>query len=58
MSGNGLAAHLALYAGCITSCIFRGLSVGNALPESPFMAVLRGLWPGGAVPFVSTPLFV
>lgn len=22
------------------------------------MAVLRGLWPGGAVPFASTPLFV
>lgn len=57
MSGNGLAAHLALYAGCITSCIFRGLSVGNTLPGSPFMAVLRGLWAGGAVPLASTHLF-
>ena len=57
MSGNGLAAHLALYAGCITSCIFRGLSVGNTLPGSPFTAVLRGLWAGGAVPFAGTALF-
>ena len=39
MSGNGLAGHFALYAGCITNCIFRGLSVVNALPKSPFIAV-------------------
>ena len=53
-----LGRNLALYAGCITICIFRGLSVGNALPESPFTAVLRGLWTGGAVPFAGTVLFV
>ena len=29
MSGNGLAAHLALYAGCITNCIFRWLWDGG-----------------------------
>ena len=58
MSGNGLAAHLALYAGGITSCIFRGLSVGNTLPGSPFTAVLRGLRSGGAVPLAGAPLFV
>ena len=55
---HALAAHLALYAGGITSCIFRGLSVGNTLPGSPFTAVLRGLRAGGAVPLAGAPLFV
>lgn len=30
----------------------------DMLPESPFMAVLRGLWAGGAVPLAGAPLFV
>lgn len=30
----------------------------DMLPESPLMAVLRGLWAGGAVPLAGAPLFV
>ena len=29
---------------------FGGFGMVDMLPESPFMAVLRGLWAGGAVP--------
>lgn len=58
MSGNVLDANFALYAGCITNCIFQRLHVGNALHESPFTAILRGLWAGVAVPLAGAPLFV
>ena len=40
MSGNGLAAHLALYAGCITNCIFRWLWDGG---YDAWIAVYVGL---------------
>lgn len=37
---------------------FGGFGMVDMLPELPFMAVLRGLWAGGAVPLTSTHLFV
>jgi len=37
---------------------FGGLVMVDMLPESPLMAVLRGLWAGGAVPLAGAPLFV
>lgn len=49
MTGNGLAAHFALYAGCITSCIFGGFGMVDMQPEWLFCEVcgLQALflWP-------------
>ncbi len=49
MTGNGLAAHFALYAGCITNCIFGGFETGEMQPEWLFCEVCGMqalfLWP-------------
>ena len=37
---------------------FGGFRTVDMLPESPFMAVLRGLWAGVAVPVAGAALFV
>ena len=55
MSGNSLAAPFALYTGCITNCIFRGLWDGG---YTAGMAVLRGLRAAGAFPLSGAVLFV
>ena len=49
MTGNGLAAHFALYAGCITNCIFGGFETEEMLLKWLFCEVcgLQALflWP-------------
>ena len=49
MTGNDLAAHFALYAGCNTSCIFGGFGMVDMWLEWPFCEVcgLQALflWP-------------
>ena len=55
MDGDGLAANFALYAGCITNCIFRRLWDGG---YTAGMAVLRGLRAAGAVLLAGAALFM
>ena len=59
MTGNGLAAHFALYAGCITNCIFGGFETEEMLLKWLFCEVcgLQALclWPAAHFFVVAHP---
>ena len=58
LTSSRIAAILLCMLGVSQTVSFGGFGMVDMLPESPFMAVLRGLWLGGAVPLAGAPLFV